>query len=91
MKKKKQKSIEELIEEEYLLHNDDEDDETYWTKEALQHALNKVQRKIFITYLEQDATYTTTAKLLKVSVPTLKKYINNLKTLITEYICKHLS
>lgn len=83
---KKKKTIEQLIEEEYLIHNDEEDDETYWTKEALRNALNTIERKIFITYLEHDCVYTTTAKAFKVSIPTLTKYVQGLKGKIIEYV-----
>ena len=83
MKKKKKTS--ELIEEEYLMHKPDDDDELYWLKEALKNALNPLERKIYITYLEND-TYSATAKLFKVSVPTVSKYINNLKQKLIEYV-----
>lgn len=82
---KKKPNINELIEEEYLLHNEEEDDEMYQLKEALKYALNPLERKIFITYLEME-TYAATAKLFKVSKPTVSKYINNLKTKIIDYV-----
>lgn len=82
---KKKPNINELIEEEYLIHNDDEDDELYWLKEALKHALNKVERKIYITYLELG-TYTATAKAFNVSQPTVTKYLQNLKRKLIDYV-----
>lgn len=90
MKKKKQVNLNELLEEEYLIHNDDEDDELYWHREALKHALNPLERKIYITYLELE-TYAATAKAFKVSIPTVSHYINNLKTKIIEYIDEHIA
>ena len=87
--KKKKKKITELIEEEYLIHNPDEDDEIYYLKEALKEALNPLERKIYITYLEHEA-YSDTAKAFKVSVPTVIRYINGLKTRIIEYVDKKI-
>lgn len=82
---KKKPSIEQLIEEEYLIHNLDEDDEMYWLKEGLKNALNPIERKIYITYLENE-TYAATARLFKVSTPTVIKYIQNLKGKLIEYV-----
>lgn len=90
MKKKKKTDINQLIEEEYLIHNEDEDDELYYYKEALKKALNPLERKIYITYLEME-TYAATAKAFKVSIPTVSKYINNLKSKIIDYIDEHIS
>ena len=81
----KKKEISELIEEEYITHNQEEDDEMWGLKEALVHALNPLERKIYITYLEKE-TYAATAKAFKVSIPTLAKYINGLKNKIIEYV-----
>lgn len=88
--KKKKPNINELLEEEYLIHNEDEDDEMYWYREALKKALNPLERKIYITYLEME-TYAATAKAFKVSIPTVSKYIGNLKSKIIEYIDEHIS
>ena len=44
----------------------EEDDEVYLLKEALKNALNSLERKIYIAYLENE-TYAATAKLFKVS------------------------
>lgn len=85
---KKKKDISQLIEEEYLMHNDQEDDELYLLKEALKNALTPLERKIYITYLENE-TYAATAKVFKVSIPTLSKYINGLKTKLIEYVDNH--
>lgn len=84
------KNISQLIEEEYLLHNDQEDDEMYWLKEGLKNALNPLERKIYITWLENE-TYAATAKLFKVTTPTLSAYINNLKKKIIDYVDEHIS
>ena len=70
------KTLGELIEEEYTGHDPGEDDEVYWIKEALVRALNPLERKIYVTYLERG-TYAATAKAFKVSTPTLAKYVNN--------------
>lgn len=85
---KKKKDISQLIEEEYMMHNDQEDDELYLLKEALKNALTPLERKIYITYLENE-TYAATAKVFKVSIPTLSKYINGLKTKLIEYVDNH--
>lgn len=78
-------TIEQLIEEEYLMHDINEDEELYWWKEGLKNALNQIERKIFITYLEQG-TYAATAKLFKVSTPTVIRYIQNLKGKLIQYV-----
>lgn len=85
---KKQIKITELIEEEYTTHNDWENDEVYWLKEALLNALNPLERKIYITYLE-NGTYAAVAKMFKVTTPTVSRYINNLKTKIIDYVDNH--
>lgn len=89
MKERKKVNINQLIEEEYLIHNEEEDDELYWTREALKKALNPLERKIYITYLELG-TYAATAKAFKVSIPTVSKYCNNLKHKIMDYVCEHM-
>ena len=90
MKKKKKPNINQLLEEEYLIHNEDEDDELFLYKEALTKALNPLERKIFITYLEME-TYAATAKAFNVSIPTVSKYIGNLKSKIIDYIDEHIT
>lgn len=84
----KKPDINKLLEEEYLLHNENEDDEMYLLKESLRNALNPIERKIFITYMELG-TYVATAKAFKVSIPTVTTYINNLKNKIIEYVDNH--
>lgn len=84
----RKKEIGELIEEEYITHGPDEDDELYLLKDALKYALNTLERKIFITYLENE-TYAATAKIFRVSVPTLAKYITGLKRKIINYVDNH--
>ena len=82
------KLLGERIEEEYTEHNIDEDDEVYLLKEALKNALNTLERKIYIAYLENE-TYAATAKLFKVSTPTLGKYVAGLKQKIIQYVDDH--
>ena len=84
-RKKKEIQTTRLIEEEYLQHNDEETDEIYWMKEALKNALTPYQRKIYITYLENE-TYTATAKVFKVSTPTCQKYITGLTQKIIDFV-----
>lgn len=82
------KLLGELIEDEYTEHNLEEDDEVYLLKEALKNALNTLERKIYISYLE-NGTYAATAKQFRVTAPTLKKYIDGLKIKILEYVDNH--
>lgn len=79
------KEIGQLIEEEYTTHLETDDDEIYWIKEALTKALNSLERKIWIAYMEKG-TYKATAKSFHVSVPTLVKYLDGLRKKITEYV-----
>lgn len=73
-----------LFEEEYTTFQLEDDDEMRLIREALKR-LTPVQRKIFLVYVE-TGTYTQTAKEFKVSTPTVKTYINNIKDKITQYI-----
>ena len=84
------KTIEQLIEEEYMLHNEEEDDELYWMKEGLKNCLNSIERKIYITYLENE-TYSATARVFNVSTPTVSKYLNNLKARLIDYVDEHVA
>lgn len=59
-------------------------DEIYQLKTAVQK-LNTVQKKIFLTYSELG-TYTETAKKYGVSTPTIKKYINEIRSKIFKNI-----
>lgn len=86
--KKIREITQEMIEEEYMAHLETDDDELYWTKEAISK-MSKLQRKIYVTYLE-CGSYAGAAKVFQVSVPTLKKYVNNLTAWIREYVCEHL-
>ena len=61
----------------------------YWLKEALKNALNPLERKIYITYLE-TGPYAGTAKKFKVSIPTLTKYISSLKEKMIIYVDNHI-
>lgn len=87
-KKQKKKPI-ELIEEEYMIHNEGEDDEMYLLKEAVKNALNPIERKIFLTYVE-TGTYAEVAKTFKVTAPTVAKYIKALITKITDYVSTNI-
>lgn len=77
-----------LIEKEYMEHLDSDTDEIYWVKEAIK-ALSPVQRKIYITWLEQG-TYSKTAKIFHVTIPTVREYVKKLTAIIREYVCNHL-
>ena len=79
------KLLGELIEEEYTEPNIEDDDEVYLLKEALKNALNPLERKIYICYLEKE-TYAGVAKVFHVTTPTVARYINNLKRKIIEYV-----
>lgn len=72
---------------EYTTVMDTDDDEMVLIKEAIM-SLNDVQRKIYLTYVEQG-TYTGTAKLFKVSNTTIKSYIGKIKEKIMEYVFEH--
>lgn len=87
--KKKIEISSKLIEDEYMEHSPEEDDELYWCKESLKKILTPLERKIYVTYLE-NGTYTSTAKAFKVSTPTLQKYVKGLTARIAEYVCKHI-
>lgn len=73
-----------LIEKEYTLHSLEDDDEMFLIKEAISK-LTKVQRTIFITYLE-EGTLTGTAKKYNVTIPTIKSYLNKIKGIIIDYV-----
>lgn len=83
------KLLGELIEEEYTEPTIEDDDEVYLLKEALKNALNPLERKIYICYLEKG-TYTGVAKAFKVTTPTVVRYINNLKKRLIEYVDKNI-
>lgn len=69
----------EVFEEEYDITIED-DDRMYEIKSALQ-SLRPVERKIFLTYVE-SGTYSETARQFRVSVPTAKRYIVEIKNKI---------
>lgn len=62
----------------------EDDDLLYTLKEAIQ-SLRPVERKIFLTYTELG-TYTQAAKTFHVSVPTIRKYINEIRQKIYGHI-----
>lgn len=68
--------------EDYIPNIMEDDDLVFAMKNALQ-SLRPVERKIFLTYTELGA-YTTTAKAFKVSVPTIRNYINEIRKKITD-------
>lgn len=85
----KKPDINQLLVEEYMIHNDREDDEMYQLKEALRNALNPIERRIMITYME-CGTYVATAKVFHVSTPTVTNYIKALKTKIIDYVFNNM-
>ena len=84
------KLLGELIEEEYTEPNIEDDDEVYLLKEALKNALNPLERKIYICYLEKG-TYAGVAKAFKVTTPTVAKYCKALQQRIIEYVFEHMN
>lgn len=70
--------------DEYITPLPDDDDEMLLIKEAISK-LNGVQRKIYLSYVE-NGTYTATAEEFGVSIPTIKTYINNINGKIRDYI-----
>lgn len=70
--------------DEYITPMAEDDDEMLLIKEAISK-LNGVQRKIYLSYVE-NGTYTATAEEFGVSIPTIKTYINNINGKIREYI-----
>lgn len=69
--------------DEYKPDTLEDDDLLYTLKEAIQ-SLRPVERKIFLTYTELG-TYTQAAKTFHVSVPTIRKYINEIRQKINDY------
>lgn len=68
--------------EEYQPKIMDDDEEIYALKEAISR-LNTIQRQIFLTYTELG-TYAATAREYGVSVPTMKKYLVEIRKKIFE-------
>ena len=86
MEKSKQYQTKTRIEEEYTTPDpENDDDEMLLIREALDKALTRVERKIFLTYTEMGS-YTSAAKAFGVSTPTLSTYINALRGKITKYV-----
>lgn len=73
----------EELEEDYRV-TDEDDDEMMLIKNAV-FALPTVQRKIWLVYTE-IGTYSGTAKEYGVSVPTIKKYLKEIREKIFENI-----
>lgn len=67
----------EYIEEDYITVTDEDDDTVVTIKEKLK-GLRKVERDIFLTYVNAN-TYAAVAKKYNVSGPTAKSYINIIK------------
>ena len=61
----------------YLTVTDEDDDRIVRIKEMLK-GLRKVERDIFLTYVE-EGTYAAVARRYNVSAPTAKTYINAIK------------
>ena len=70
--------------DEYQPDTLEDDDLLYTLKEAIQN-LRPVERKIFLTYTELG-TYTQAAKTFHVSVPTIRKYLAEIREKIKNYI-----
>lgn len=70
--------------DEYKPDTLEDDDLLYTLKEAIQN-LRPVERKIFLTYTELG-TYTQAAKTFHVSVPTIRKYLAEIREKIKNYI-----
>lgn len=87
--KDRRKEIGELIEEEYTTHAIGLPLTNKPHRPRSLYALNSLERKIYITYLEKE-TYADTAKVFKVSTPTLAKYIAGLKQKIMDYVFDHM-
>lgn len=68
--------------EEYQPKIMDDDEEIYALKEAISR-LPTIQRQIFLTYTELG-TYAATAREYGVSVPTIKRYLNEIRKKIFE-------
>lgn len=66
---------------EYEPNEFEDDDKMLHIKEAVWNGLNTIQKKIFLTYCE-IGTYAGTAREFGVCVPTVKKYLKHIKTLI---------
>lgn len=73
-----------IFEEEYTNITIEDDDEMALIKEAIK-SLTTVQRKIYLTYCE-NMTYTATAKIFGVSIPTVKTYLDRITKIIIKYV-----
>lgn len=73
-----------IFEEEYTNITIEDDDEMALIKEAIK-SLTSVQRKIYLTYCE-NMTYTATAKIFGVSIPTVKTYLDRITKIIIKYV-----
>ena len=62
----------------------EDDDRMYTIKRAIE-TLRPMERKIFLTYAD-TGKYTETAKIFHVSIPTIRKYINEIREKIYDYI-----
>lgn len=78
----------EIYEEDYLTVDPmKDDDEQLQLKEAIL-SLRPVERRIFLTYTEAG-TYSETARQFNVSVPTAKRYINEVRDKIINKITNY--
>ena len=69
-----------VFEEDYVPDCLNDEEEVYRLKEAL-NKLNGVQKQIFLNYCE-IGTYAGTARYYGVSVPTIKKYVGEIRNKI---------
>ena len=66
-------------------YNEWEDDDRMWKIKAAIEDLRPVEKQIFMSYVE-GGTYVSVAKEYKVSVPTARKYIIQVRNKILEMI-----
>lgn len=77
-------TMNQRIENEYLEEKLEDDDEMMLIKKAIE-SLTPVQRKIWLAYVD-NGTYSSTAKQFKVSTPTVRNYIQDIRKKITDYV-----
>ena len=63
----------------YIPDADRDDDEMYHIKSAFDTALNYIEKKIFVQYMELGGTYTALARYYGVTPPTAKATINKIR------------
>lgn len=73
-----------MLDEEYTTIDKIEDDDRLAVMKEAILSLRPVERKIFLTYTHLG-TYTETASYFNVSVPTIRGYIQKIRTKIFDY------